>query len=92
MIQTSGEGDDLVTSGTCGAVTSVNSTGVYLASGTPAGVSIAVLVPDGFTTAVGPGRQVSVANNLAVLPQGRPGTVVLRGSQQAEQKIDLGSF
>lgn len=92
LIRTSGAGDALETAGTCGALSEMNSTGVYLASGTPDSVTIAVLVPDGYEMATAPGRQASVINNLALLPQGAPGTVVLRGSKFADQKIELGNL
>lgn len=92
LIRTSGAGDNLRTSATCGARSSVNSTGIYLASGTPDSVSIAVIVPDGYQTAAAPGRQVKVVNNLALFDEGEPGTVTLRGPGLAEQRIDLGEL
>jgi hypothetical protein len=92
LLWTSGEGSRIVGSGTCGALSDIDTKGIYLASGgTPNNLDVALLAPDGYDRADGFGREVSVTNNLALFADAGPGVVVLRGPHIADQRLDLRS-
>ena len=91
LIYTSGSNTTFQTAGTCGATGALMSDGIYFREYNSDGEGLtAVVVPDGYTTAMTEDATVEVSNNLVVFTGPVPKTVRLSGNGYKPTEYDLG--
>jgi hypothetical protein len=90
LVAVSGQGTDLVSTGTCAPRSAIVGNGLYFADGPVDGlVLVAMLVPDGTMSVETAEGSVPVVNNLALFTAGSGGQVTLQGRSFGDLVITL---